>query len=61
VGFDVFNQPATELESAAKASDLAAIEEKLHEIHRLAARIAPDEELTPAAAVEVATSFKPIG
>jgi CheY-like chemotaxis protein/HPt (histidine-containing phosphotransfer) domain-containing protein len=61
VGFDVFNQPAAELESAAKANDRAAIEEKLQKIHRLAARIAPDEELTPAGAVEVATSFKPIG
>jgi len=61
VGFDVFNEPATELESAAKGSDLTAIEKKLQEIHRLATRIAPDEEFAPAAATKVAPSFKPIG
>ena len=39
VGFDIFFEPASELESAAKARDLAAIEEKLQQIHGLARRI----------------------
>ncbi|MDH5575766.1 MAG: response regulator [Nitrospirota bacterium] len=49
VGFTVFNVPAAELETAAKASDLAAIEKKLQEIHRLAARIALADQLISSA------------
>ncbi|MCA9454421.1 MAG: response regulator, partial [Nitrospira sp.] len=40
VGFDVLNLPAAELEAAAKAADLAAIEQHLHHLQLLATRIA---------------------
>ena len=42
VGFDVFYEPASELELAAKAMDLATIEKHLQQIHGLAARIMID-------------------
>jgi HPt (histidine-containing phosphotransfer) domain-containing protein len=61
VGFDVFNEPASELESAAEATDLAAIERQLQQLHGLAARIAIDDKLAPAGEVEAPTSFKAVG
>ncbi len=61
VGFDIFNEPAAELESAAKASDLAAIERRLRQIHELAARVAIDDQLASADRVETASSFKAVG
>ena len=45
VGFDVFYEPASEFELAAKAMDLAAIERQLQEIHGLAARIVIEDQL----------------
>ena len=51
VGFDVFYEPASELESAAKAQDLEAAEQQLQQIHRLAARIVIDDQ--PAIAGQV--------
>ena len=44
VGFDVFFEPASELESAAKAGDLSAIERKLQQIHGLAGRLVIDDQ-----------------
>ena len=44
VGFDVFYEPASELESAAKAMDLAVIEQQLQQIHKLARRIVIDDQ-----------------
>ncbi len=44
VGFDVFYEPASELESAAKAGDLSAIERKLQQIHGLAGRLVIDDQ-----------------
>ena len=44
VGFDVFYEPASELESAAKAMDLPAIEEQLQQIHGLARRLVIDDQ-----------------
>ncbi|MGD9852328.1 MAG: response regulator [Nitrospirales bacterium] len=61
VGFDVFNQPAAELEEATKAAALAAIDEKLQQIQKLATRIALDDPLIPAESTEVPTSSKPVG
>ncbi len=61
VGFDVFNEPASELESAAEATDLAAIERQLAQLHGLAARIAIDDKLALAGEVEAPTSFKAVG
>ena len=45
VGFDVFFEPASELESAAKAGDLSAIERKLQQIHGLAGRLVIKDQL----------------
>jgi PAS domain S-box-containing protein len=45
VGFDVFYEPASELESAAKAMDLLAIERQLQQIHGLAERIVIEDQL----------------
>ena len=61
VGFDVFTKPASQLELAAKASDLAAIGPLLQQLNGLALRIALDDTLAPAGAVEISTSCKPIG
>ena len=44
VGFDVFYEPASELESAAKAMDLSAIERQLQQIHGLAGRLVIEDE-----------------
>jgi len=44
VGFDVFYEPASELESAAKAMDLPAIERQLQQIHGLAGRLVLDAQ-----------------
>ena len=44
VGFDVFYEPASELESAAKAMDLPAIERQLQQIHGLAGRLVIDDQ-----------------
>ena len=44
VGFDVFYEPASELESAAKAQDREAAEQHLTLIHRLAARIVVNDQ-----------------
>jgi HPt (histidine-containing phosphotransfer) domain-containing protein len=44
VGFDVFYEPASELESAAKARDLSAIERQLQQIHGLAGRLVIDDQ-----------------
>jgi len=44
VGFDVFYEPASELESAAKAMDLSAIERQLQQIHGLAGRLVIDDQ-----------------
>ena len=46
VGFDVFYEPASELELAAKAMDLPAIERQLQQIHGLAGRIVIKDQLT---------------
>jgi PAS domain S-box-containing protein len=46
VGFDVFCEPASELELAAKAMDLPAIERQLQQIHGLAGRIVIKDQLT---------------
>jgi PAS domain S-box-containing protein len=54
VGFDVFYKPASELESAAKAMDLSAIERQLQEIHGLAGRIVIEDQ--PAIAGHVSQS-----
>ncbi|MCH6583433.1 MAG: response regulator [Proteobacteria bacterium] len=61
VGFDVFNEPAAELELAAKATDLAAIERQLRQIHGLAARIAIDDKLATAGRIAAPISFKAVG
>ena len=61
VGFDVFNHPAGELESAAKAHALEAIAPLLQQLNGLASRIVLDDQLTPAGKVEVPPSFKPVG
>ena len=61
VGFDVFNEPAAELELAAKATDLAAIERQFRQIHGLAARIAIDDKLATAGQIAAPTSFKAVG
>ncbi len=45
VGFDVFYEPASELESAAKAMDLLAIERQLQQIRGLAGRIVIEDQL----------------
>ena len=55
VGFDVFNQPAAQLEEAAKAAAFAAIDERLQQIQRLAARIAIDDPGLPADSPEVSS------
>lgn len=47
VGFDVFNQPAAQLEEEAKAAAFSAIDERLQQIQRLAARIAIDDPSLP--------------
>lgn len=60
VGFDVFNEPAAQLEFAAKASDLLAIEGELQQLHGLAQRIVHDDQRTPATRVEVAASNRPM-
>jgi CheY-like chemotaxis protein/HPt (histidine-containing phosphotransfer) domain-containing protein len=44
VGFDVFYEPASELESAAKAMDLSVIERQLQQIHGLARRLVIDDQ-----------------
>jgi CheY-like chemotaxis protein/HPt (histidine-containing phosphotransfer) domain-containing protein len=44
VGFDVFYEPASELESAAKAMDLPAIERQIQQIHGLAGRLVIDDQ-----------------
>jgi signal transduction histidine kinase/DNA-binding NarL/FixJ family response regulator len=44
VGFDVFYEPASELESAAKTMDLPAIERQLQQIHGLAARLVIEDQ-----------------
>ncbi len=61
VGFDIFNEPAAELELAAKATDLATIEGQLRQIHGLAARIAIDDQLATAGQVEAPSSFEAVG
>ena len=61
VGFDVFYEPASELELAAKAADLATIERRLQQIHGLAARIAIDEKPDPVDVVGAPSVVKPIG
>jgi PAS domain S-box-containing protein len=45
VGFDVFYEPASELESAAKTMDLSAIERQLQQIHGLAGRLVIEDQL----------------
>jgi signal transduction histidine kinase/CheY-like chemotaxis protein/HPt (histidine-containing phosphotransfer) domain-containing protein len=44
VGFDVFYEPASELESAAKAKNLPAIERQLQQIHGLAGRLVIEDQ-----------------
>ena len=44
VGFDVFYEPASELESAAKAMNLPAIEQQLQQIHGLAGRLVIEDQ-----------------
>ena len=44
VGFDIFYEPASELEMAAKAGDLETVERQLQQIHGLAARIVIQEQ-----------------
>jgi PAS domain S-box-containing protein len=61
VGFDVLNMPAAELEAAAKTGDLAGIEQHLHHLHQLTARIAPGDRGTPEpVAVEIFSACKPV-
>ena len=48
VGFDVFVEPASELELAAKSGDFPAIEHQLGKIHGLAARIYHPNQLSTA-------------
>jgi signal transduction histidine kinase/HPt (histidine-containing phosphotransfer) domain-containing protein len=48
VGFDVFYEPASELELAAKDRDLSAMERQLQQIRGLAARIVVDAQLAMA-------------
>ncbi len=57
VGFDVFFQPASDLECAAKAGDLADIEQQLQHLHRLAARIALPDMLEPDPPVKTVGTF----
>jgi len=49
VGFDVFYEPASELELASKAMDLAAIKRQLQQIHGLAERIVIQDQLATVA------------
>ena len=49
VGFDVFYEPARDLELASKAMDLEAIEHQLHQIHGLAGRIVIQDQLATVA------------
>lgn len=56
VGFDVFYQPARDLECAAKNGDLPAIERQLQHLHRLAARIPVGERLQAEPPVEKMTT-----
>jgi HPt (histidine-containing phosphotransfer) domain-containing protein len=48
VGFDVFYEPASELELAAKDRDLSAMERQLQQIRGLATRIVVDAQLAMA-------------
>ncbi len=50
VGFDVFYEPASELEIAAKAEDLESVERQLQLIHGLAARIVTQDQAVVEAA-----------
>ncbi|MDR4494609.1 MAG: response regulator [Nitrospirales bacterium] len=61
VGFDVFNQPAAELEDAAKAAALTAIGEKLQQIKRLTIRISLDDSLIPSDNLAASTSSQSTG
>ncbi len=54
VGFDVFYQPASELETAAKAMDIETVNRQLQHIHQLAGRIVVDDQ--PASAGHVPRS-----
>jgi len=49
VGFDVFYEPASELELGAKARDLATIKYRLQQIHGLATRIVIQDQLATVA------------
>ncbi len=46
VGFDVFFEPASELEVAAKARDQSLIEQHLQQLHLLSSRIVVQDQLT---------------